>query len=212
MFQIKRQKCCPVVPKWELRTDSLENCEDTCITFHRDTCARFVNVNGEVVQPSSRVIVSAEDVVNSKLSVSLCKLPLRDPDSFVTGGIHDCLQEWEKLDISGKLRDWLKDGVDVQKFIKPFNGNSKGKSYNSDKPPMMYMQNASACEKYQEFIVSELTTRLRNGSLQLLGKVGKVDPPHMVMPLTIEPSKPRLCHDEIFLNLWIRDCPFSLET
>lgn len=86
IFQIKRQKCCPVVPKWELR---------------RDTCARFVNVNGEVVHPSSRVIVSAEDVVNSKLSVSLCKLPLRDPDSFVPGGIHDCLQEWEKLDISG---------------------------------------------------------------------------------------------------------------
>lgn len=122
------------------------------------------------------------------------------------------MQEWEKLDISGKLRDWLKDGVDVQKCIKPFNGNSKGKSYNSDKPPMMYMQNASACEKYQEFIVSELTTRLRNMSLQLLGKVGEVDPPHLVMPLTIEPSKPRLCHDEIFLNLWIRDCPFSLET
>lgn len=53
---------------------------------------------------------------------------------------------------------------------------------------------------------------MRNGSLQLLGKVGEVDPPHLVMPLTIEPSKPRLCHDERFLNLWMRDCPFSLET
>lgn len=53
---------------------------------------------------------------------------------------------------------------------------------------------------------------MRNGSLQLLGKVGEVDPPHLVMPVTIEPSKPRLCHDERFLNLWIRDCPFSLET
>lgn len=59
---------------------------------------------------------------------------------------------------------------------------------------------------------SKLTARLRNGSLQLLGKVGEVDPPNLVMPLTIEPSKPRLCHDERFLNLWIRDCPFSLET
>lgn len=76
----------------------------------------------------------------------------------------------------------------------------------------MYMQNAAACEKYQEFIVSELTARLRNWSLQLLGKVGEVDPPHLVMPLTIEPSKPWLCHDERFLNLWTRDCPFNLET
>lgn len=32
------------------------------------------------------------------------------------------------------------------------------------------------------------------------------------MPLTIEPSKPRLCHDERFLNLWIKDLPFHLET
>jgi hypothetical protein len=32
------------------------------------------------------------------------------------------------------------------------------------------------------------------------------------MPLTIEPSKPRLCHDERFLNLWIKDWPFHLGT
>jgi hypothetical protein len=32
------------------------------------------------------------------------------------------------------------------------------------------------------------------------------------MSLTIEPSKPRLCNDERFLNLWIKDLPFHLET
>ncbi|KAK3706546.1 hypothetical protein QZH41_013035 [Actinostola sp. cb2023] len=31
------------------------------------------------------------------------------------------------------------------------------------------------------------------------------------MPITIEPTKPRMCHDERFLNCWIRDCPFSLD-
>ena len=31
------------------------------------------------------------------------------------------------------------------------------------------------------------------------------------MPLTVEPSKPRLCHDERFLNLWIRDLPLTLD-
>ena len=30
------------------------------------------------------------------------------------------------------------------------------------------------------------------------------------MPLTIEPSRPRLCHDNRFLNLWIKDSPFCL--
>lgn len=70
--------------------------------------------------------------------MSLCKLLMRDPDSFVPGGIRDCLQEWEKLDIPGKLRNWLKDGVDVQKIINLLEVVLKG-NY-SDKPPMMYMQ------------------------------------------------------------------------
>lgn len=38
-----------------------------------------------------------------------------------------------------------------------------------------------------------------------------MSPPHSVLPLTIEPSKPRLCHDQRFLNLWIRDLPFKLD-
>ena len=38
-----------------------------------------------------------------------------------------------------------------------------------------------------------------------------MSPPHLVLPITIEPSKPRLCHDERFLNLWIRDLPFKLD-
>ena len=31
------------------------------------------------------------------------------------------------------------------------------------------------------------------------------------MPITVEPSEPRMCHDERFLNLWIRDLPFMLD-
>ena len=31
------------------------------------------------------------------------------------------------------------------------------------------------------------------------------------MPLTVEPTKPRLCHDERFLNFWIRDLPLTLD-
>ncbi|VDI56714.1 Hypothetical predicted protein [Mytilus galloprovincialis] len=50
------------------------------------------------------------------------------------------------------------------------------------------------------------------GSVKLLGAVGECEPPRIVMPLTVEPSKPRLCHDERFLNLWVKDLPFHLET
>ena len=43
------------------------------------------------------------------------------------------------------------------------------------------------------------------------GRLEKSHPPHLVMPITVEPSKPRMCPDERFLNLWIRDLPFSLD-
>ena len=33
-----------------------------------------------------------------------------------------------------------------------------------------------------------------------------------MLPLTVEPSKPRLCNDDRFLNLWIEDRPFSLDS
>ena len=32
------------------------------------------------------------------------------------------------------------------------------------------------------------------------------------MPLTVEPTKPRLCNDNRFFNLWIQDRPFSLDS
>ena len=35
--------------------------------------------------------------------------------------------------------------------------------------------------------------------------------PYLVLPLTVEPSKLRLCHDAGFLNLWMQDKPFTLD-
>lgn len=53
--------------------------------------------------------------------------------------------------------------------------------------------------------------RVAAGAFMLWGKVDVDDPPHLVLPLTVEPSKPRLCIDARFLNLWMRDMPFSLD-
>jgi len=43
-------------------------------------------------------------------------------------------------------------------------------------------------------------------------RVGEVDPPHLILPLTVEPTKPRLCHDARFLNLWMKDVLFRLDS
>lgn len=39
-----------------------------------------------------------------------------------------------------------------------------------------------------------------------------VEPPHIVAPLTVEPTKPRLCINLMYLNNWIKDIPFKLDT
>ena len=63
-----------------------------------------------------------------------------------------------------------------------------------------------------KFIQQTLLDRLKTGAVSLLGKVGEVHPPpHLVLPLTVEPTKPRLCHDARFLNLWMQDKPFKLD-
>ena len=57
-----------------------------------------------------------------------------------------------------------------------------------------------------------LIDRLQTGAISLVGRVGEVNPPHLVLPLTVEPSKLRLCHDARVLNLWMNDMPFQLDT
>ena len=50
------------------------------------------------------------------------------------------------------------------------------------------------------------------GAVSLVGWVGQVKLPHLVLPLTVEPTKPRTsCRDARFLNLWMQDKPFILD-
>ena len=52
---------------------------------------------------------------------------------------------------------------------------------------------------------------MTTGAIRVWGKVGVDFPPYSVLPLTVKPSKPRLCFDARFLNLWTKDMPFSLD-
>ena len=69
-----------------------------------------------------------------------------------------------------------------------------------------------SCKPFVNFVQKTLIDRLVTGVISLLGRVGEVESPHIVLPLTVEPSKPRLCHDARYLNLWMQDKPFSLDS
>ena len=105
----------------------------------------------------------------------------------------------------------IQEGVKIDRFFKPFKGNFKGSSYDSLLPPPMRLDDAKVCQQFRDFITDTIVDWVNAGVLAVWGRVGEVTSPHLVLPLTVEPSKPRLCHDERFLNLWVRDLPFKLD-
>ena len=91
-------------------------------------------------------------------------------------------------------------------FFKNFKGQFWGE-YNHDYRPPRIFNNSKNCKPFVDFINNTIYERLCDGSIKCLGKVGCVEPPRIVAPLTMEPSKPRL-----YLNNCFRDNPFKLDT
>ena len=155
------------------------------------------------------------DVTHLGVKASVRDLKFRDPGHFVAGEVHSHLPEWEKIlkdqPKGAEILGYLSKGVCIDDFLVPFKGSFQGQHYSSSTPPKAMFSNNKSCIGFEEFISSTISQRLRNGSLSLWGKAGCCNPPHLVMPITIEPTKPRMCHDERFLNLWIKDSPLKLD-
>ena len=103
------------------------------------------------------------------------------------------------------------DKVSIKPFFKHFKGSFKGELFDSDEPPMKVFKNNVSCKPFVSFVEETLVARLKSGAISLLGRVGVVDSPFIVLPPTVAPTKPRLCHDVRYLILWMRDMPFSLD-
>ena len=134
---------------------------------------------------------------------------------FPCRNIHNFIARWEEVlkgqEERAEILSYLRDGVDIHSFFAPYKGDFQGKFYDSPIPPSACFPNSKSCEEFTDFISSTISQRLANGSISVWGKVGECTPPYLVMPLTVEPTKPRLCHDERFLNLWVKDSPFTLD-
>jgi len=96
----------------------------------------------------------------------------------------------------------MRDKVSIQPFFRHFKGSFKGESYDSDEPPMKVFKNNVSCKSFVTFVEGTLIARLKSGAISLLGKVGVVDPPFIVLPLTVEPTKTRPCHDARYAFLF----------
>ena len=141
----------------------------------------------------------------------------RDPHSFRAGELHQHYDEWAMMvgehpnPQQVQVLKWIREQVSIFPHFRRFAGTFKGQTYDSPRPPTRLFQNNRSCKPFTEFVRRTLLDRLRTGAISLIGRLGCVPLPHLVLPLTIEPNKPRLCHDARFLNLWIVDHPFKLD-
>ena len=143
-------------------------------------------------------------------------LLFRDPEHFRAGELNEHVDSWKEIvtgDPTFHQSEVLSriEAVSVFPFFQHFSGVFKAESYDSDLPPEKASLNNVSCKLFVKFIQQTLLDRLENGAVSLLGKVGAVQPLHLVLPLTVESTKPRLCRDARSLNLWMQDKPFKLD-
>ena len=172
-------------------------------------------MDGIPVQGGDATGLCVEEILCKESAPQLSTLRFRDPEKFVAGGIHIDLTLWEVILQQHPERDmilsWLREGVNVLDFQEHFSGLFKGVRYNSEFPPSKVWPNHASCKKFSQFVSDSILKRVAQGAVAVWGRVNVDEPPFLVLPLTVEPTKPRLCLDARFLNLWMRDCPFTLD-
>ena len=95
---------------------------------------------------------------------------------------------------------WVEKGVDLCDFFKPYVGEFMGVSYDSPAPPPFVAGNHIIREeRLRDFVTAELSRLLSVGAI-----AREATPPTILLPLGVEPDKPRLILDARFINLW---CP-----
>lgn len=175
----------------------------------------WLDIKGAVASAPSSFAPTPADVLSGAKKPAFEALRFRNPDRFVAGGLHDQPELWDDIlaecPLNGsRVRRWLRGKLDIFEFFQPFQGSYRGRHFNSSVPPPMYFPNAPICERFVPFINETITKRIIEGSVELLGRVGEVDPPRCVNALSIEPNKPRLVLSMKGPNLWCKDTPFHL--
>ena len=204
---------------WE-KSDSFNRAVNTILP---DRHKQWVNFRGEPVSVSggraaNDHLMQAVRSVEKGIQIGdVQSLVFPDPNNFEAGELHRNVHSWEVLAErfpsleQQEVLTWIREKVSIDPYFRPFRGRFKGEQFDSERPPQRLFKNNISCKPFISFIQETLLQRLRNGAISLVGKVGQVDPHYLVLPLTVEPTKPRLCHDARFLNLWIVEKPFTLD-
>ena len=163
---------------------------------------KWCGINGE---PLSFIGPTVPAVLVSKdpSLADLAQLSFRHPDYFQAGSLHNHVDFWEDLISSTAyacpqvdLPQIIREGVRVDGFFRHFKGNFKGKSHDSAAPPFSTFSNSPCCHQFTDLIYTTVLTWVSQGVTKVWSKIGECSPPHLVLSLTVKPSKPCLCHGE----------------
>ncbi|KAK3237297.1 hypothetical protein CYMTET_52615 [Cymbomonas tetramitiformis] len=159
---------------------------------------------------------SVIDALSGNLVPDPLSAPARDPGEFRVGTIHECTQFWDTVVTSSEMgllvKEWAKNGVSILDFFQHFSGTYEGARFDSRTPPRMQFKNHAIPDHLIPWISGKIQDELRWGAIRVWGKEGECSPPHLVMPVGVEPAKPRKINDARFLNLWCKDIPFTYES
>eukprot|EP00904_Undaria_pinnatifida_P011838 jgi/Undpi1/7785/HiC_scaffold_23.g10258.m1 len=111
------------------------------------------------------------------------------------------------------LLAWVK-GVNVLDFIDPdTSGIYQGHSYSGAELTPVHLRN-HVPDEFTSWVTDEVQALVRKGCVAQWADIADVsvyEKPHMVLPLGVEPKKPRLIWDARWLNLMCRHLPFTMD-
>ena len=145
---------------------------------------------------------------DSGAGASEASFPMWDENHFAAGRLSrvDRLAFWKDVILPRHPRkEFIMEnlqGMRPSRYFQHFKGTFMGKSYDCASPPPRIFSNhwppglTSTGQKPEEWAFEKIQNDITTGAIRCLGRVGEVPPPHVVLPLGIEMSKPRyLSHD-----------------
>jgi hypothetical protein len=134
---------------------------------------------------------------------------------------HDHLDVWDKAILpEGRLASlrqavhkdtvmaWLREGIDAERFMFPFEGLYNKQWYKARIPPPFTAKNHPVeTPELVSFVSREITNLVQCGAVTKSRSI-----PRCVLPLGVEPNKPRLILDARFVNLWCEPPEMQYDT
>lgn len=167
------------------------------------------------------VDLTAEVLLHETPQPNPQRAPLWRPEDFTPASLGRAEPFWRTEILKDRniterntLLGWLK-GVNVHEFVDPrAQGVSQGKTYSGADLTEVEFPNHVPIEHIQ-WVDSEVLKLVQQGSLadwSTVADVSKQPRPRMVLPLGVEPDKPRLIYDARWLNLMCKHMPFAMDS